>query len=512
MKNIFSFLIIILFLTCCKEDSEKWIENIILSENELLMAASVDLNTIIKKSDFENSIKITNQQKLLYNAFNASLKNSLLGFDVETPQKIFVVANDANLDVAVFWVGEITSKFLFEKTLKNLFKTKELTNSNLNSFFIDQYNALVTFNEDYFLVGISTERSFLESKSNSYFTNPKIPSDNPSLTNFLLNKDDIGFYVSNERINHFENNDNNYTPNFKPFSLRSFDQFGKELLGSINFLNGEIVLRIISDNSENIIYKNLAVNSNFKKFISYSKNPISFVFSNLNLSNSKLSQNINFFYDYFPKDFIVNQIFSSKEGVSSLTGEISISLFNVAKNDLNSQKEELLNDEYWEDDFTEENIKIDNLPSFIMSLGVKNKEVLINYLKIINDNFNLNQISSFNNSFVFLQNNIFHISNNEQELRGFIDKKGLNTSTKINLTSFQKPLYGHVDLKETMKFLNLNNDNSMPFEINKLLNSFTFSGSNEEFKFSLEYVDKNTNSISSTLDYILQNKFLEAYL
>lgn len=509
MNNIFSFLIIILFLTCCKEKSEKWIDNIMLSENELLMAASVDLNTIIKKSDFENSINITNQQKLLFNAFNASLKNSLLGFDVETPQKIFVVANNANLDVAVFWVGEITSEFLFEKTLKNLFKTKELTNANLNSFFIDQYNALVTFNEDYFIVGISTERSFLESKSKSYFTNPKIPSDNPSLTNFLLNKDDIGFYVSNERINHFENNDNSFTLNFKPFSLRSFDQFGKELLGSINFLNGEIVLRIISDN---IIYKNLAVNSNFKKFISYSKNPISFVFSNLNLSNSKLSQNINFFYDYFPKDFIVNQIFTSKEGVSSLTGEISISLFNVAKNDLSSQKEELLNDDYWEDDFTEENLKIDNLPSFIMSLGVKNKEVLINYLKIINDNFNLNQISSFNNSFVFLQNNIFHISNNEKELRVFMDKKGLNTSTKINLTSFQKPLYGHVDLKETMKFLNLNNDNSMPFEINKLLNSFTFSGSNEEFKFSLEYVDKNTNSISSTLDYILQNKFLEAYL
>jgi hypothetical protein len=225
-----------------------------------------------------------------------------------------------------------------------------------------------------------------------------------------------------------------------------------------------------------------------------------------------LSQNINFFNDYFPKDFILNQIFTSKEGVSSLTGEISISLFNGPKNDLNSEIDELLNDDYWEDDFTEENLKIDNWPSFLMSLGVKNKEVLINYLKIINVDFNLNQISSFNNSFVFLQNNIFHISNNEQELKAFIKMKGLNTSNKINLTSFQKPLYGHVDLKETMKFLNLNNDNSMPFEINKLMNSITFSGSNEEFKFSLEYVDKNTNSISSTIDFILQNKFLEAYL
>ena len=85
-------------------------------------------------------------------------------------------------------------------------------------------------------------------------------------------------------------------------------------------------------------------------------------------------------------------------------------------------------------------------------------------------------------------------------------------STKINLTSFQKPLYGHVDLKETMKFLNLNNDNSMPFDINKLLNNISFSGNNEEFEFSLEYVDKNTNSVSSTIDFMLQNNFLEAYL
>jgi hypothetical protein len=225
-----------------------------------------------------------------------------------------------------------------------------------------------------------------------------------------------------------------------------------------------------------------------------------------------LSQNINFLYDYFPKDFIINQIFTSEEGVSSLTGEISILLFNDAKNDLNSETDENLNDDYWEDDFTEENVKIDNLPSFLMSLAVKNNEVLLNYLKIVSDDFSLNQISSFNNSFVFLQNNFLHISNNEQELRAFVQKKNLNTSTKINLTSFQKPLYGHVDLKETMKFLNLNNDNSMPFDINKLLNNISFSGNNEEFEFSLEYVDKNTNSVSSTIDFMLQNNFLEAYL
>ena len=115
MKNIFSFLIIILFFAGCQEKSEKWIDNIILSENELLMAASVDLNTIIKKSDIENSNNITNQQKLLFNAFNASLKSSLLGFDIETPQKIFVVANEANLDGAFFCVGEITSEFLLKK-------------------------------------------------------------------------------------------------------------------------------------------------------------------------------------------------------------------------------------------------------------------------------------------------------------------------------------------------------------------------------------------------------------
>jgi hypothetical protein len=63
-----------------------------------------------------------------------------------------------------------------------------------------------------------------------------------------------------------------------------------------------------------------------------------------------------------------------------------------------------------------------------------------------------------------------------------------------------------------MKFLNLNNDNPMPFDINKLLNNISFSGNNEEFEFSLEYVDKNTNSVSSTIDFMLQNNFLEAYL
>ena len=69
---LFLFLIITLFFAGCKEKSEKWIDNIILSESELFMAASIDLNTIIKKSELENSDNITSQQKLLFNAFNAS--------------------------------------------------------------------------------------------------------------------------------------------------------------------------------------------------------------------------------------------------------------------------------------------------------------------------------------------------------------------------------------------------------------------------------------------------------
>ena len=146
MNNNFWFIIIVLFFLSCREEPEKndnWIDSILLSEENIVMATSFDINSLLKKSDLANSDQLSSQKKLLINAFNSSFKSSLLGFNVDIPQKLFIVANKDNLNGALFWVGELTSEFLFKQTLKNFFDLDDFSDSDINTFYIKEYNLYI---------------------------------------------------------------------------------------------------------------------------------------------------------------------------------------------------------------------------------------------------------------------------------------------------------------------------------------------------------------------------------
>ena len=158
MNNNFCFIIIVLFFFSCKEEpvkNENWTDSILLSEENIVMATSFDINTLLKKSDLANSDQLSSQKKLLINAFNSSFKSSLLGFNVDIPQKLFIVAKKDNLNGALFWVGELTSEFLFKQTLKNFFDVDDFSDSDINTFYIKEYNLYISFNEYNFIVGFS---------------------------------------------------------------------------------------------------------------------------------------------------------------------------------------------------------------------------------------------------------------------------------------------------------------------------------------------------------------------
>ena len=164
MNNNFWFIIIVLFFLSCREEPEKndnWIDSILLSEENIVMATSFDINSLLKKSDLADSDQLSSQKKLLINAFNSSFKSSLLGFNVDIPQKLFIVAHKDNLNGALFWVGELTSEFLFKQTLKNFFDVDDFSDSDINTFYIKEYNLYISFNEYNFIVGFSPEKNML---------------------------------------------------------------------------------------------------------------------------------------------------------------------------------------------------------------------------------------------------------------------------------------------------------------------------------------------------------------
>ena len=280
----------VIFLSC-KEEPEKnenWIDSILLSEEDIIMATSFDLNSLLKKSDLANSDQLSSQKKILINAFNSSFKSSLLGFNVDIPQKLFIVAKKDNLNGAVFWAGELTSEFLFKQTLNNFFEIDDFSNSEINSFYIKEYNLYISFNEENFIVGFSPEKKYVKSKLNAYFNNESILKSNLAISKFLENTDDIGFYFSNKRINQLTNSLNNSIFSSQLSNLSQINQFENEIYVSLNFLKNQISFNTFSYNNNQLFYKDIGVKSDFKNFINFDEKMISFGFINLNLNQKKI--------------------------------------------------------------------------------------------------------------------------------------------------------------------------------------------------------------------------------
>ena len=515
MNNNFWFIIIVLFFLSCREEPEKndnWIDSILLSEENIVMATSFDINSLLKKSDLANSDQLSSQKKLLINAFNSSFKSSLLGFNVDIPQKLFIVANKDNLNGALFWVGELTSEFLFKQTLKNFFDVDDFSDSDINTFYIKEYNLYISFNENNFIVGFSPEKKYVESKLNAYFSNERILKSNLAISKFLENTDDIGFYFSNNRINQLTNNINNSLFSSQLSNLSRIDQFGNEIYVSLNFLKNELSVNTFSYDNNQLFYKNTGVKSDFKNFINLDEKMLSFGFLNLNLNKEE-----HLFSDVsltdFNEDLLFFKILQDQKLFSTLNGEISFLISDSLNNQNASDTATSKEDDFWEDDFNESEIDFKfEIPPSLISFGIKDLTGLTDQLKKINNQFVENKSILINDSYVLLSNNILHISN-KKELLSVIDNSiQFNTSPIINSQYFQNPLYAEIDLQLILNYLQLNNLNQLSNKQTNLFNKITFTGNNNSFSILIDIMSNDENSLKSITDLILQNQLLESYL
>ena len=514
MNNNFWFIIIVLFFLSCREEPEKndnWIDSILLSEENIVMATSFDINSLLKKSDLANSDQLSSQKKLLINAFNSSFKSSLLGFNVDIPQKLFIVANKDNLNGALFWVGELTSEFLFKQTLKNFFDVDDFSDSDINTFYIKEYNLYISFNEYNFIVGFSPEKKYVKSKLNAYFNNESILKSNLAISKFLENTDDIGFYFSNKRINQLTNNTNNSLFSSQLSNLSRIDQFGNEIYVSLNFLKNKLSVNTFSYDNNQLFYKNIGVKSDFKNFINLDEKMLSFGFLNLNLNQEE-----HLFSDVsltdFNEDLLFFKILQDQKLFSTLNGEISF-LISDSLNNQNASDTATSKEDFWENDFNEFEIDFKfEIPPSLISFGIKDLTDLTDQLKKINNQFVENKSILINDSYVLISNNILHISN-KKELLSVIDNSiQFNASPIINSQFFQNPLYAEIDLQLILNYLQLNNLNQFSNKQTNLFNKVTITGNNNSFSILIDIMSNDENSLKSITDLILQNQLLESYL
>jgi len=515
MNNNFWFIIIVLFFLSCKEEAEKnenWIDSILLSEENIVMASSFDINSLLKKSDLANSDQLSSQKKLLINAFNSSFKSSLLGFNVDIPQKLFIVVKKDNLNGALFWAGELTSEFLFKQTLKNFFDVEDFSNSKINTFYIKDYNLHVSFNKVNFIIGFSPDKKYVASKLNTYFNDDLIVKRNLAISKFLENTDDIGFYFSNKRINQLKNSLNNSIFTSKLSNLSRTDQFGNEIYVSLNFLKNELSVNTSSYGNNQLFYKNTGLKSDFKNFINLDEKMLSFGFLNLNLNQEEnLFSDMNFFKGN--EDLLFFNILKDHKLFSTLNGEMSFLISDSLINQTPSKTETSSEDDFWEDDFNDSEVDFKyKTPPFLVSLGVKDLVDLKDQLKKINNEFVENKSTLINDSYIYLSNNILHISTEKELLNVVYNYNQLNTFPIENSKFFQNPLYAEIDLQLILNYLQLSSLNQLSNKQTNLFNKITFTGNNNSLSILIDVMSNDENSLKSITDLILQNELLEPYL
>ena len=334
MKFIFNILFFSFLFFSCDNNPDTWINNTIKSEKDVLMATSIDLKKLISKSNLGNINFLTSDQKLIYSVFKSSFNSSLLGFNIDLPQKIFVINEPGKINGAIFLAGNIEDFKTFKQNLSSFFGVDKFTSSNPTICFSSEYNISFGFNESNFLAAFSLDKNFSEAKISDYFKQENTNQDNEYISEFINLKDDFSFYISYSKINRLINNLNNDFIKSQINSRVNINEFSEDVILSLNFLEGKINCKLKSNPKFYDNFSNGVLNKNFKSLVPKNDSLFSFVFANIKPNNiesyfSKLSKLGFSLVDN-------NSIINFKELIPLMNGSIMFSLNNSFESALDS--------------------------------------------------------------------------------------------------------------------------------------------------------------------------------
>lgn len=526
-------LFLLLFFTACDDIKKNWVDNTILSEKKLLLASSINVKSILEKSEFDNIENLTDEQKIIFNAIKSSFFSHYLGFDIDSPQKLFIVSQENKFNAAVFLVGEITNKYIFKESIKSYLAVDDFSGENPTICFSEKYNLTIGFNSSHFLVGFSLDKNFTLEKINSYFQSNPVKSNNQLLSEFVNKTDDYSFYISNSNVVEFINSIK--IPFIKSKITNYLNLFTEDFILDLNFLNGKIVANTLYSSSSSKKNNLSPVDRKYKNFLTDNDSLISFGFANIPLN--KLEKYFNHLIK-FTLDLEKQQSrFDLSEILSALDGSISFSIkkslnpliitdssfFKKDKKKYSTQnpssieKVENSEDNWDDDDFFQQEEVTENsnisMP-YSISLGIEEKQILQDVFRKNNLELKEDECLNIKNTFLIYKRDVLHLSNNLQLLES-IHKDEAKPSSKIKESHFQNPVYMELDLQSILmayfpKTILENIDEKK--NLRQTLSNIILTSSKDGFHIEFGLKQKDKNSIQVILEAIVENKTLDNYL
>ena len=525
---------LLLLFTACDSSKNNWINNTILSEKNILAASSVNLKSLLENSHLENSENLTYKQKIIFETFKFSFNSQFLGFDIDSPQKLFIVSQENKFNAAAFLVGDITNEYIFKQSIKSFLEVDSFSGENPTICFSKKYNLTIGFNSSHFLVGFSLDKNFTIDKVNSYFQSKPVNSSNHILSTFLKKTDDFAFYISNSNVEDFFNSIKIPFIKSQIFNYLNMNPFTEDFILDLNFLNGKIVANSTHSTSPFKVSNHSPVDKKYKNFLTNNDSLISFGFANISLNKIEKYFNplIKHTWDLKKKQ---NKLDLS-EILPALDGSVSFSL-NKSLNPLlsedsswlqkginnhsipNLNPKDLIDDskDNWEDDdfFQEEVTENSNIISpYIISLGIVEKQILVDIFDENNLEIKEDQLLNVNNTFLLYKNNVLHFTNNLLLIES-IRQEETKPYTKIKESHFQNSVYLELDLETIFMVYfpkTILENFGENYNLHQIFSNTILTSSKDGFHIEIGLKQKDKSALQLILEAIMENKILENYL
>ena len=479
LKNsIFILFLSTLVCSCHEENKFKWENAVVRSEKDAIIISSFDIVSLIQKSNLSENEELNFSQKMMVRAATSSLASSSTGFRIEGQHYILVVPKSEEINGGVFYPGKITNYRKFSSNLQDIFGENNFSKNQVNFLYNADYNIMLGFNSDHFIIGSSNDTSFLKEKISFYFTINQSEIQDPFLEEFLSYEEDLCFYYDGQKTsNYISNLSSPYLTAWLPF----FKFQDKKAMLKTAFNKGTVKLSYFTENKEKVNVED-HFNDTYKSYFLDS----SFLNAEHCFNNTTIN---NFIKKEFNHYVNLDSLLSLTATYLSLTPNSLKSIENLA---LSLKKPEVSNldyndemghdwesEQYWDDDdFESSESEIPNSFDWLISIAFDSSFQSATMLNepvfdrsVLHKTFTKNSLYLSNDSTVI--NNIqYNMKNGYSsdiiESKNVVSKLQLNLnnlSPLQNLTNIFIPYNNYIDISSIKNMEIVGNLNNIIMEI-----------------------------------------------
>jgi hypothetical protein len=516
-KTVFFSVFTILFLNSCQNNSKNnWKANVINSvEGDVAVVGSIDIMNILNKSDIMNSEFLPEEYKGMMNMYVLNtLKSENLGFKIEGNNHVVVVVNETGEFDYVFFMADVLDEKKMSKNLKFLIGgSKEVKDYN---YLTTSEGVVIAWDEKNVIGLLQTPKNKKSTNSISILSKLLDSRDDNSikssedLTDFLERKDDINAFVYSDVYSKMTlslsgmGND----------KFNSLDFKDRNVVFSGNINNGNILFESSFDspNQDNELrpFMEKPINSDYLNYLSNNGQLLAFFLANINIEGIVKSPELILQFGQVFKELekSLKQFDLNLEDISNtITGEMSFSILDLNTNfdasaDISdafgSNDDDFFND-LSEDEFYEfydnyDNQNSETTPKMLLSLGIKNKNSIVNLFKKFNYEVSENVIVNLDNQISFLLKDKTLFIGSPESLLVLLNENG--KLIKYNpINEIDTPIYGFINT-DTMLIPN-NFRNQIDDE---------FGAAYMNLLSEIKYVEFKSTVSSGRLEIVMDNK------